>query len=131
MGEPVNETPTFNSNSILDLVKKDLGIVPSYTHFDPDIIMHINTALSILTQLGVGPDEGFQIEDNTAVWTDFIPDTPKLNLVKSYVSKKTKQLFDPPTTGPLAEATTKVLNELEWRINVFVDPGEKEESNGI
>jgi hypothetical protein len=124
MGEPVNETPVFNSDSILDLVKKDLGIGPTYTHFDPELIMHINTAFSILTQLGVGPKAGFAISDNTSVWTDFIPADARLNLVKSYVSKKTKQLFDPPTTGPLSEATTKVLNELEWRINVFVDPGE-------
>jgi hypothetical protein len=125
MGEPVNETPVFNSDSILDLVKKDLGIGPTYTHFDPELIMHINTAFSILTQLGVGPKAGFAISDNTSVWTDFIPADARLNLVKSYVSKKTKQLFDPPTTGPLSEATTKVLNELEWRINVFVDPGEE------
>lgn len=117
------------NDSILDFVKRDLGIVPEYTHFDPIIIGHINTALSILTQLGVGPDEGFAISDNTAVWTDFIPATPKLELIKSYTSKKVKQLFDPPTTGPLSEAQNKVLNELEWRINVIVDPGE-ENQNG-
>lgn len=112
----------FNRASILDSVKKDLGIMPDYTHFDPDIIMDINTALSILTQLGVGPSQGFSIEDNTAEWNDFIPDSPTLDMVKSYVSKKTKQLFDPPNTGPLSEAFNKVLDELVWRINVAVDP---------
>jgi hypothetical protein len=112
----------FNRASILDSVKKDLGIMPDYTHFDPDIIMDINTALSILTQLGVGPSQGFSIEDNTAEWDDFIPDSPTLDMVKSYVSKKTKQLFDPPNTGPLSEAFNKVLDELVWRINVAVDP---------
>lgn len=112
----------FNRASILDSVKKDLGIMPDYTHFDSDIIMDINTALSILTQLGVGPSQGFSIEDNTAEWDDFIPDSPTLDMVKSYVSKKTKQLFDPPNTGPLSEAFNKVLDELVWRINVAVDP---------
>lgn len=112
----------FNRASILDSVKKDLGIMPDYTHFDPDIIMDINTALSILTQLGVGPESGFSISDNTAEWDDFIPDDPRLEMVKSYVSKKTKQLFDPPNTGPLSDAFNKVLDELVWRINVAVDP---------
>ena len=119
------DEPVINSNSILDLVKKDLGIQPDDPSFDPNIIMHINTAFSILTQLGVGPKAGFSIQDNTAVWTDFIPENPKLELIKSYISKKVKQLFDPPTTGPLSEAHNKVLNELEWRINVMVDPEEE------
>jgi len=117
---------TVNKASILDSVKKDLGIMPDYTHFDPDIIMDINTALSILTQLGVGPASGFSISDNTAEWDDFIPDDPRLEMVKSYVSKKTKQLFDPPNTGPLSDAFNKVLDELVWRINVVVDPKKEE-----
>ena len=108
-------------DSILDSVKKDLGVDPTYTHFDPDIIMGINSAFSILTQLGVGPTEGFSIDDNKAVWTDFIPDDNHLEFVKSYVSKKTKQFFDPPQTGPLANALDQVLKELEWRINIAVD----------
>lgn len=111
-------------DSILNSVKKDLGIVPEYTHFDPDIIMDINTAFSVLTQIGVGPKAGFSIVDETAVWTDFIPADSRLEIVKTYVAKKTKQLFDPPSTGPLSEALNKVLTELEWRINVIVDPEE-------
>lgn len=124
MGE-VNNIPVFSSDSILDSVKKDLGISVEYTHFDPDVIMGINSAFSILNQLGVGPDEGFSITDRTSVWTDFITDT-RLEFVKSYVSKKTKQFFDPPQTGPLASALDQVLKELEWRINVAVDPKNEE-----
>ena len=111
-------------DSILNSVKIDLGITPDYTHFDDDLIMGINTAFSILTQLGVGPKAGFSISDDTAVWTDFLPEDPKLEMVKIYVAKKTKLFFDPPTNGPLSEAFNKTLNELEWRINVAVDPGE-------
>ena len=121
MGE-VNTTPVFSADSILDSVKKDLGITVEYTHFDPDIIMGINTSLSILNQLGVGPSSGFYITDRSAVWSDFLDNETQLEFVKSYISKKTKQLFDPPQTGPLAEALDKVLKELEWRINVAVDP---------
>lgn len=117
---------TVNRASILDSVKKDLGIMPDYTHFDPEIIMHINTSLSVLTQLGVGPASGFSISDNTAEWDDFVPDDPRLEMIKSYVSKKTKQLFDPPNTGPLSDAFNRVLEELVWRINAAVDPKKEE-----
>lgn len=108
--------------SILTSVKKDLGIMAEYTHFDADIIMGINTAFSILNQLGVGPYDGFSISDDTAVWSDFIPDSTKLEFVKSYVSKKTKMLFDPPTSSAVMESMNRILSELEWRINVAVDP---------
>lgn len=112
-------------DSILESVKKDIGLTPDYTHFDPDLIMDINTAFSFLTQLGVGPSTGFSITGNTEVWSDFITDS-RLEMVKTYVAKKTKQLFDPPTTGPNAEALNNVLKELEWRINIVVDPGNEE-----
>lgn len=108
--------------SILDSVKRYLGIVPEYTHFDADLIMHINTAFSILAQLGVGPKSGFSISDNTAVWTDFVPDDPRFSMIKNYVSMETKMLFDPPQTGPTNEALNRELTKLEWRLNVLFDP---------
>lgn len=125
MDDIISTEPVINTDSILDSVKKDLGIVPDYNFFDPDIIMGINSALSILNQLGVGPSEGFSIKDDTATWQDFIPNDPHLEMVKTYVSKKTKQFFDPPTTGPIAEAHERILKEMEWRINVAVDPRPK------
>ena len=125
MGE-VNDTPVFSPDSILDSVKKDLGITVEYDHFDPDVIMGINSSFSILNQLGVGPETGFFISDRTSTWTDFLGSDKRLELVKTYVSKKTKQFFDPPQTGPMAEALERVLKELEFRISIFVDPGEQE-----
>jgi len=116
--------------SILTSTKKILGIAEDYIVFDLDIITHINTAFSTLTQLGVGPADGFMIEDATALWTDFDPvdDDTNFNSVRSYVFLKVKQLFDPPTTSYLIEATQKQIEELEWRLNVnrehteYVDP---------
>lgn len=128
--EQVADTPVFNPDSILDSVKKDLGIKFDYPNFDPDIINGINTAFSVLTQLGVGPKAGFSIIDNTTTWDEYLLNDPRLNMVKTYVSKKTKLFFDPPTTGPLSEAFNKTLSELEWRINVAVDLGE-DINNGI
>ena len=114
--------------SILTSTKKVLGIAEDYTAFDLDIITHINTAFSTLTQLGVGPAAGFAIEDNVAVWTDFYADDLQYNAVKSYVFLRTRMLFDPPQTSYLITAMEKQIQELEWRLNVhreetdWVDP---------
>jgi hypothetical protein len=104
--------------SILISTKKVLGIAEDYTVFDLDIITHINTAFSTLTQLGVGPAQGFMIEDAEAEWGDFIVDDIQYNSVKSYVFLKTRQLFDPPSTSYLIASTEKQILELEWRLNV-------------
>lgn len=109
-------------NSILNSTKKVLGLDPAYTVFDQDIIMHINAAFSILQQLGVGPVEGFMIEDDVAVWDDFIlieGSEPSKSLVKTYVQLKARMLFDPPTTSFLIEAMNNQIKEYEWRLNVF------------
>lgn len=105
-------------DSILTSIKKLLGITEEYEHFDQDIIIHINTALMILTQLGVGPSEGFFIKDKYALWSDFIPDVKTLEAVKSYIYLKVRMLFDPPTSSSLMNAIEHNMKELEWRLNV-------------
>lgn len=105
-------------DSILTSIKKLLGITEEYEHFDQDIIIHINTALMILTQLGVGPSEGFFIKDKYALWSDFIPDVKTLEAVKSYIYLKVRMLFDPPTSSSLMNAMEQNMKELEWRLNV-------------
>lgn len=104
--------------SILTSIKKLLGITAEYTHFDEDLVMHINSVFMVLTQLGVGPSEGFVIEDDSAYWTDFIEDPSKLTAVKSYVYLKVKLLFDPPLSSAVIESTNRMINEYEWRLNV-------------
>ena len=84
--------------------------------------MHINSVFMILRQLGVGPSEGFSIKDKDAVWNDFLSETSNLEAVKSYIHLKVKILFDPPLSTAVAEAYNRILNELEWRLNVEVDP---------
>ena len=121
--------------SILTSMKKLLGIAEEYEHFDPDLIMHINSVFSILTQLGVGPSEGFSIVDDGAVWSDFIPEKSKIECVKSYIHLKVKLLFDPPLGSAVIESMNRMISELEWRLMVAVDPvqtsdGEEEIQNG-
>lgn len=109
--------------SILVSIKKLLGIDSEYTHFDTDIIMHINSVFSVLTQLGVGPSEGFVIEDSNALWTDFLSSARDIEMVKSYIYLKVRLLFDPPASSSAMESMKQLISELEWRINVAVDPG--------
>lgn len=107
--------------SILTSIKKLLGIAEEYEHFDADLIMHINSVFAILTQLGVGPSEGFSISDKYSTWDEFIEDDPRLEMVKSYIYMKVKLLFDPPTSSAVMEATNRLTSELEWRLNVATD----------
>lgn len=108
--------------SILTSIKKMLGLTEEYTQFDADVIMHINSAFMTLTQIGVGPSEGFYIEDSIAEWTDFLSDLNKLQAVKTYVFLKVKLLFDPGSIGASTLASyERQIQELEWRLNVVAE----------
>ena len=112
--------------SILTSIKKMLGIAEEYTHFDADIIMHINTVFMTLTQLGVGPSEGFFIEDNSTYWIDFIPDLNKLQAVKTYMFLRVKIVFDPGSVGSSTLAAyERQIQEYEWRLNVAAESVEQ------
>lgn len=107
--------------SILTSIKKLLGVAEDYAEFDEDIITHINSVFLNLTQLGIGPEEGFMIEDGTAVWEDFINDSVQLQAVKTYMYLKVKLLFDPPLSSSVTESINRMIAELEWRLNAAVD----------
>lgn len=118
-------------DSILTSIKKLLGITEEYTQFDTDIIMHINSVFSTLTQLGVGPTSGFMIEDDGAIWSEYLKSSdPRLNFVKTYIYLKVRLVFDPPQSSAVIDAINRNISELEWRINVAVDPGESNGTGG-
>lgn len=111
------------TESILTSIKKLLGIDKSYTHFDPDLIMHINSVFSILTQMGVGPANGFSITGSDEKWGDFNAENPeKFSLVKSYMHLKIKLLFDPPLSSAVIESINRQISEFEWRLFIAADP---------
>ena len=120
--------------SILNSIKKLLGIAEDYDHFDSDIIMHINSVFATLIQLGVGPEDGFSIDDESAKWEDFLPEERMLHSVKSYMFMKVKLMFDPPLSSAVIECTKEQIKELEWRLQVAVDSAntksEEEIQNG-
>lgn len=114
-------------DSILKSIKKLLGISPDYAHFDPDIIMYINSAFMVLTQIGVGPPNGYVIEDDKDQWDDFIvkeEERLKLQSIQSYVYLKVKMVFDPPTSTAVLESMNSMIKELEWRLNAAADKEE-------
>jgi len=115
--------------SILNTIKKLLGITTEYKVFDADLVVYINSAFSILRQLGVGPEDGFSISGADETWDDFITGDPaRLRLVRSYVYMKVRLMFDPPTqSSALLESMKEQVREFEWRLNVEVDPKEKTE----
>lgn len=106
------------SESILTSTKKVLNLAEDYEAFDQDVIMHINSVFSTLNQLGVGPDEGFMIEDGVQTWDAFLEGDPRLNHVKTYVYLRVRMLFDPPTLGYVVDAMKEQIKEHEWRLNV-------------
>lgn len=107
--------------SILTTIKKLLGIDESYTQFDTDIIVHINSVFMTLNQIGVGPSEGFSIMDEYSTWEDFMGDKPYLGSVKSYMYLRVKLLFDPPLSSSAVDSITKLADEFQWRLQVAAE----------
>lgn len=109
----------MQSESILQSIKKLLGIEPDYTYFDQDLIIHINSVLSILSQIGFGPEEGFFITGETETWDDLFDESnPQMQLVKSYIYLKVRLMFDPPLNSTVINSINAQIAELEWRLNV-------------
>lgn len=105
--------------TILEDIKKQIGIVPEYLMFDDQILLDLNSAFNTLHQLGVGPEEGFSINKDTT-WEEVIH-TNRLNFIKSYISMKIKVMFDPPTSSFALDALNKQIAEYEWRITSEVE----------
>jgi hypothetical protein len=108
------------SSSILNDVKHMLGLLPTETAFDGDILIHINSVMSTLAQLGVGPVVGFTVMNATTQWDEFVTDA-RLHPVKSYMFLRVKLLFDPPQTGFAIQSMDRQIQELEWRLNSVAD----------
>lgn len=116
-------------DSILTSIKQQLGIVEDYDAFDNELIIHINSVLRILNQMGVGKT-GFNISDLSSTWSDFLGAYEKdLSDVKTYVYLKVRTIWDPPTVGSHVTAMENMIKELEWRINVQIDPLDYDWSN--
>lgn len=103
--------------SILQSVKKVIGISGEYDVFDVDILMHINSFFGSLNQMGIGPEEPFVVSTGEEVWSDFIQDKKTIEMVRSYISLRARLVFDPPSNSITSEALRETIKELEWRMH--------------
>ena len=106
----------MNTDSILLTVKTHCNVSAEDTSFDAELIENTNTILGILPQLGIGPDEGFAIENESDAWSDFLLEEPKIGMIKSYIGKRVRLLFDPPSNSQHLEALKSTISELESRL---------------
>lgn len=117
----------INEESILKSIRKLIGPEDDYTHFDPDIVIHINAALNRLYQLGVESARGFRITSEDENWGDlFGSDENVIDMCKTFVYYKVKMGFDPPSSSIAAEAIKQEIDKQEWLISVWVESNEEE-----
>lgn len=131
----INNTTDINvDDSILLSIKKMLGMEPEFTQFDPDIILHINTIIQVLYQIGLDIPEGFVVVDQNNLWTDYIqnPRYSKItSLIKQYIFMRVRMIFDPPSSQTLSTAIQESINEMQWRISQWIDYYEQNEPDEI
>lgn len=108
--------------SILDSIKKVLGVSPDDTSFDQDLILHINSVFFTLNMLGVGPSGGYRIDSKENKWVEFTGTEVNFEGVKTYVGLRVRMIFDPPATSFTQQAFVKEAERLEFYLQVKADP---------
>lgn len=105
-------------DTILGSVKNILGIPSDQDPFDQELILHINSVLFTLRQLGVVSNEGFELETGEETWNHFFAATGYTKAdVAAYIGYKVRIAFDPPTNQSLLSSYKEMISELEWRLN--------------
>lgn len=104
-------------SSILITIKKLLGGAAESDHFNLDILIQINMALSRAFQLGVFA-QPITIDESTE-WEEFGLRDDILSMLKTFVYLKTKRVFDPPETASMVQVLDEAIKEQEWLLEVF------------
>lgn len=105
---------------VLTDVKKYIGFDEEYKAFDPDIVLQVNSALSVLKQIGVDITGSLSL-DGVEDWSDILGKHVDIEMIKNYIYLKTKLIFDPPLNGSIMESIKEQIKEYEWRINLEVE----------
>lgn len=108
--------------SILESIKKMLGVLVEDTAFDPELISHINAAISDITQIAVGPDEGFIITGYNETWSQLVSNVSQMSSAREYVFTKVRLNWDPPSNSFMCDALSKTKDESYWRLYMMADP---------
>ena len=109
------------TDSIFESVKKVVGLLGDDDSFDEDILLHINSVVSTLRQLGLSIPADFYVRDDVQTWRDLLGEFRDLDLVKSYMAMKVRLMFDPPSSSFGLKSMEEMVKEYEWRINVLTD----------
>ena len=109
------------ADSIFNSVKKVVGLLGDVASFDEDILLHINSVVSTLRQLGLSIPADFYVRDDVQTWRDLLGEFRDLDLVKSYMTMKVRLMFDPPSSSFGLKSMEEMVKEYEWRINVLTD----------
>lgn len=113
------------NESILISVKKLIGLSEDDTSFDTDLLFHINTVCMVLSQLGITISSDASLVEEDSTWEELLGsdcDPEAFRAIRSYIALKVRKIFDPPQNGTVMQSIDSIINELEWRLNVQVDP---------
>ena len=94
-----------------------LGLDMSYPAFDVDVITHINSAMMVLQQLGVGPESGMYITGTNEQWNNFFAPGQMLEAAKSYIYLHVKIIFDPPNNSFVLDSMKNMMEMYESLIS--------------
>lgn len=103
---------------IIEDIKRALSIEPNNLGFDGELYININSAKSILIQLGV--DELDITIDETTSWPTFNSDVIG-ELAKHYMVLKVKTIFDPTASETIFKTLVDGMTALESRIVHEID----------
>lgn len=118
------------NKSILHTVRDIITGETDYDGFDKELVIYINSCIATLKQLGVGPEKGFRIKDDTSEWTDYLPEGETLDMAYDYICSKCRLKFDPPTSGILMQALKETIAEIEQRLFYEVSSTPVEDTGG-
>lgn len=110
-----------NPESVLDSVKQTLGFQPEYQAFDLDILLHINSAIGDLFQIGGLSGPILHITDSTTLWAAITTRLEMLGMIKALIYMRVRLAFDPPASGFAISAIERQIEMLEFRINVAAE----------
>ena len=102
--------------TILQEVKNSIGYYgDEYDSFDADVLRSINTATLILFRIGALKQR--IIVTNSSEWLDVLANNSSYSeMIKDYICRKTRILFDPPQQSNTYKAYEDSIKELEWTL---------------
>lgn len=108
------------TNSILEDVRIGVGLTKYTSDFDTELLMYINTAISVLNQNGVG--NFITVTDTSTTWADLqdvtqVKGNMYFNIVPTFITMSTKVIFDPPPPSAV-EYHSKSIEQMIWRLQV-------------